>query len=283
MILTVRKAFGLPADPWSRLEAHTGDFRRIGEAVRAAAEASLFVSILGARGDGKTRAVRAACRAYRGSLRAIQPLRLTRERLHMGDIERALLRDLAPDEHPRRSAEARSEQCRRVLGRRSADSAILLILDDSHVMHHSTIRALKRLRELEWTGVSPLLGILLVGQADRARRLPEVGLRSDSLWCAGLSEEEAESAIAEAINVRREVIDEEARRLIAQSKHGRNWLDLQRMTDETLAAAQARGQRQAGEQAALDALRPDKRPAPDVKRAPIDAGTIERMLERRSA
>ena len=232
-----RQHFGLPVDPWAGSVMGTTDGARVGQIVDAAVKARAFVSVLGPRGAGKTSAVRAALHAHEGA-RVVEPLRLTRDKLHMGDIETAIVRDLS-DEAPRRSGEARSHQVRRILGGASRESRIVLVLDDSHVLHHSTLRSLKRLRELSWLGRSPLLGIVLVGQRDRTEALPEVGLRSDRLVMAGLSQAEVLSALDRAGY--RAVMDDLAISRLAAHERARNWLDLQALADECLAAACAAG------------------------------------------
>ncbi len=256
-----RKRVGLPADPWSRLHVDTADARRIEHTVAAAVNARLMVSVVGPRGAGKTHSVRRALRA--SGARAVEPLRLTRERLHMGDIESAIVRELAPDERPRRSGEARSHQVRRVLGRRAQHGSVVLVIDDAHVLHHQTIRALKRLRELSFMGVSPLLGVVLVGQQDRAGAIPEVGLRSDRVRLAGLAPEEAREALDAVLGAYR--IDPGARDLLAGSDRARTWLDLIRLADDCLAEAAARGEDRITSEGAYTVLHPGSRPAPDIE------------------
>ena len=237
MRIHARKHFGLPVDPWAKLELRTADAMRAAEMVEAAAEAQAMVSVLGPRGAGKTRAVRSALRAFK-NVKTVEPLRLTRERLHMGDIETAIVRELS-DEAPRRSGEARSHQVRRILGPESHRVRIVLVLDDSHVLHHSTLKGLKRLRELAWLNRSPLLGIVLVGQRDRAERLPEVGLRSDRTTLAGLSRDEIVCALDRAGYSA--VFADPALARISEHERARNWLDLQALADACLAAARAGG------------------------------------------
>ena len=193
MKIAHRRRFGLALDPWASLEIDTADALRVAEMVEATVEAQAFVSVLGPRGVGKTRAVRSAL-ARHERVRVVEPLRLTRERLHMGDIETAIVRDLS-DEAPRRSGEARSHQVRRTLGPASREARVVLVLDDSHVLHHATLRGLKRLRELAWLGRAPLIGIVLIGQRDRTEMVPEVGLRSDRMVMAGLTRMEVMCAL----------------------------------------------------------------------------------------
>ena len=237
MRIHTRVHFGLGVDPWAGMCMETADAMRVAEMVEAAIEAQAFVSVLGSRGIGKTRAVRAALRRHE-TVKVVEPLRLTRERLHMGDIETAIVRDLS-DETPRRSGEARSHQVRRILGPASREHRIVLVLDDSHVLHHSTLRGLKRLREFVWLNRSPLLGIVLVGQRDRTATLPEVGLRSDRTTLAGLSQAEVVCALDRTGYSA--VFADTAFSRLSSHECARNWLDLQTLADECLAVARAAG------------------------------------------
>ena len=165
----------------------------------------------------------------------VEPLRLDRERLHMGDIQAAIVRDVS-DESPRRSGEARSGQVRRVLG--AARGSVVLWIDDAHVLHHATLRGLKRLRELTWRGTGPLLGIVLTGQTDRVARVPEVGLRANRLACAGLAQPEARTAIGHALGG---LVEAAALDALAAAPAARNWLDLDALVDACLLEAAGRG------------------------------------------
>ena len=234
MILT-RLSFGLPADPWaSAPAAATADAVRVGHLVRAAAESRALVSIVGPRGAGKTFAVRAACRGLDAA--AVEPCRLDRDRLRIGDVATALVTALS-DERPRHGGEARSAQVRRLLGR--AGRPVLLVVDDAHALHASTLRALKRLRELSWRGRSPLLGVVLAGQTDAAGAVPETGLRTSVLTTAGLARAEAEAAISAAVGP---VCADGVAGRLAASPRARNWLDLARLVDECLVEAAALGE-----------------------------------------
>lgn len=237
MKIAHRRHFGLGLDPWASLEMDTADAKRAADMVGAAVGACAFVSVLGARGSGKTRAVRAALRTHAG-VRVVEPLRLTRERLHMGDIETAIVRDLS-DETPRRSGEARSHQVRRILGAASRAARIVLVLDDAHVLHHATLRGLKRLRELAWLGRAPLIGIVLIGQRDRTEMVPEVGLRSDRMVMAGLTRMEVMCALERAGY--RAVFEAGALSRLGGCARARRWLDLQALADACLGAAHAAG------------------------------------------
>lgn len=262
-----RKRVGLRADPWSRLHLDTADDRRIAQTASAAAEARLMVSIVGKRGSGKTHSARRALQAA-GAV-VVEPLRLRKEKLHIGDVEWALVSQLS-DERPKRSGEWRSQQVRRVVGMRSQQGSVVLLIDEAHTLHHQTLRALKRLRELEWFHVSPLLGIVLLGQADRVSSIPEVGLRSDHVQLAGLSATEAAEAVGAALGPRR--AEQAAVEALSASERARNWLDLQDLVDDCLAEAAVRGERTITVDGARAVLHPESRPAPDIEAAaPSDA------------
>ncbi len=233
MRVMARQSMGLPADPWRSVDLRTSDCIRVRQAVRAAVEAQLMVWIVGARGSGKSHAVRGALPP---GCRVIEPLRLERERLRIGDVERAIVRECS-DEPVRQSAEARSHQVRRILGAGARGRRHVLLIDDAHVLHAATLKALKRLRELAWRHVpAPLLGVILVGQADRGASLPEVGLRSDTMSMEGLDEAEAADGLRAALG---ESIEDDAVSLLAAQ--ARWWLDMMRLADDAIVAAAARG------------------------------------------
>lgn len=279
-ILT-RRHFGLPTDPWSGLVLETTDAVCATQMIQAAVDEKMMVSILGQRGSGKSRALRTALRGL--DVQVVEPLRLDRERLHLGDIEAAIVQELS-HESPRRSGEARSHQVRRVLGEASRSRPVLLLLDDAHLLHRNTLRGLKRLRELAWLNVSPLLGIVLLGQSDRAKEVPEVGLRSDTLTFVGLTQSEAAEALIQALNGRREVVEPEAVEALAASPWARNWLNLQAVADHCLAEALARGEDTITAATVGVVLGTEWRPAPDAQApaAPDDAAVTELLTTTRA-
>ena len=280
MRILTRTRFSLPPDPWSGLSLETTDVARAGEMIQAAVSAQMMVSILGQRGSGKTQALRKAL--HNLDVQFVEPLRLDRERLHLGDIETAIVQELSV-EAPRRSGEARSRQVRRVLGTASCNRPVVLVLDDAHLLNRNTLRGLKRLRELTWLGVSPLLGIVLLGQSDQAKEVPEVALRSDSLMFAGLTKAEAAKALIQALNRSRTVVEPEAVETLAASPWARNWLDLQSIADDCLAEAATRGEDTITTANVGVVLGTERRPAPDAQApaAPDDASVTELLQKNR--
>ena len=242
MKILTRQHFKLPADPWAGWTCATADQTRVADLIKAAVAGDLFVSIIGPRGSGKTQAARAALADCGAGARVVEPLRLTRDKLHMGDIETALIVSLA-DESPRRSGEARSRQARRVLGAASRNKKIALFIDDAHVLHSQTLRALKRLRELSFAGRAPLLSIVLAAQRDKTASIPEVGLRSDALTLGGLAKVEVEEALR-AAGLLDSAMTADGARLLAAAPAAGNWLDLRQLVDDCLFQALAAGARQ---------------------------------------
>ena len=272
MNILLRQHFGVAPDPWAADDVATADAVRIRHLVGAAARARLLVSIAGMRGAGKTRAVRGAVRAL--GVQLVEPLRLDRERLHLGDVQVALVRELS-DEAPRRSGEARSGQTRRLLGAAAARGAVLLWIDDAHLLHPSTIRGLKRLRELTWRGEGPLLGVVLTGQTDRTQHIPEVGLRSDRMTCAGLTADEARLAIERALG---DLVGRGEAVRLAGDARARNWLDLGALLDEALGETLARGEERVTPgcvEAVLGGT--PTAPAPKTMYAPSDESVAEAL------
>ena len=271
--LLTLSAWGLPPDPWP--ETETADFARIRSLVRAAAAARAWVSVHGPRGAGKTHAVRAALRGV-GGVQVAEPLRLDRERLHLGDLQRALVRDLS-DESPRCSGEARSAQARRLLGAAGRGPAVLWI-DDAHLLHHRTVVGLKRLRELSWRGrPAPLLGVVLTGQHDRTADLAEARLRSDRLRLSGLSRGEARAAAAAGLNGDgRRRIDDAALDALAAAPAARWWLDLRALAVDCLAEALRAGDAAVTADTVRAVLDPDP-PRPPAPAAPDDDALAARL------
>ena len=267
MKILTRQHFKLPVDPWAGWTCATADQTRVADLIKAAVAGDLFVSIIGPRGSGKTQAARHALANCGDGARVVEPLRLTRDKLHMGDIETALVVSLA-DESPRRSGEARSRQVRRILGAASRARKIVLFIDDAHVLHSQTLRALKRLRELSFAGRAPLLSVILAAQRDKTASIPEVGLRADALSMGGLAKVEVSAALRGA-GLLDGVLTHDAELALAAAPAAGNWLDLRQLVDDCLFQALAAGARQ------VDAVhvRAAMRAAPTASAAPAaDAG-----------
>ena len=219
--------WGLAPNPWARYLAPTGDGERVRAILSGVAREGALVTVTGPRGAGKTVAVREGL----NGVAVVEPLRLTRDKMLMGDIETAFIVELS-DESPRRSGEARSRQTIRIVG--SHHSPVVLWIDDAHVLHAQTVIAIKRLREASFAGRSPILGVVLSAQRDPAHRAPEVRLRSDYLELSGLSEAEIIGVLGKLFGDRIEPL---AREAIAHQPEARWWLDLRSILETAMARA----------------------------------------------
>lgn len=270
MNILIRRRFGLPPDPWRTVHVDTADARHVDTAVEVATGGAL-ANVVGCRGSGKTRALRRALR--RRAVSIVEPLRLDRERLHLGDVQVAIVRDLS-DERPRTSGEARSGQVRRLLAAASAVRPVLLVIDDAHCLHHQTVRGLKRLLELAHGVRSPLLGVVLLGQVDRAGAIPEVGLRAATVRLTGPQPAEIERAVTAALG---DVATPEAVQQLA-GRGAASWLDVQALVDDGLAAAAARGDTRLTDAAVAAARTPA--PPPAAHPAPPSDEAVAAALRR---
>ena len=225
--------FGLGANPWPP-HCATADARRVSLAIAGALADGSLVAITGERGIGKTHAVWQALDGTQCTL--IEPLRLDKENLHIGDIQRAIVTALS-DESPRHSGEARAGQVRRLL--RGARQPLLLI-DEAHCLHHQTLRAIKRLRELGARGrQGKVLPVILLGQCDPTAQVAEVALRTDVLPLTGISRADAGMVLKSALGA---VAEPAAIEQIVARDEARNWLELQRLAEQCLGAAMTAGE-----------------------------------------
>lgn len=252
-----RRAMGLPSDPWSNLHIPTADVHRVRDMVSSAIEDRGLVSIVGATGMGKTRAFRAALLERPGfdaERDLVRVRRLDRERRTIADVVTALYLHLGRPK-PRGGAEERDIDLRRVLGERvqvergRPSRPLVVMLDDAHLLHWRTIDALKGLREHDWMGASPLLGVVLLGQSDPLSSRKEIRQRADTLHLAGLAKAEAERAIDASVA---RALTAEARQVLATHAAGGTWNDLIESIDIALGIAQAEGH---GQVTQVDAIR----------------------------
>lgn len=257
-ILT-RLAMQLPADPWSPVRIHTADQARVDALVRAAIRTRdrsgrrtppALIQIIGERGAGKSSAVADALTRMETIDRNGQPeplhiihvQRLGKERVRIEDIEIAILTDLPrpATERIATRGEVRSRQLARCLGQADRTGPIIVILEETHRYHRSTVSALKSLREIKHGVDDRLCGIVMIGQRDALNSNAEIALRSDTMDMLGLLPAEIDSAIDQAIG---RTCDPEARAVFANTADCRNWLNLQDRIDQALGLAHAAGRR----------------------------------------
>jgi len=170
----------------------SADLKAVRTAVADCVKRNGWLAVVGPVGAGKTTSTRAALAAMPG-VRVVEPISLDRERTRIGHVLEACIDDLSEDERPRQSMEACSRQWRRLVGEASARERIVLLVEEAHRLHRSTLIAIKALREVGWAGRCPLVSVVLVGQVDlesRLRRVREVRLRVKRHTMQGLTQAE---------------------------------------------------------------------------------------------
>jgi DNA transposition AAA+ family ATPase len=169
------------------------EVKRVKREISACVGANGWTAVIGPTGVGKTTAVWAAL-AGMPEVKLIQPLQVYKEQMTVNAIIEAAIRDHGEEHEPMPSSrEARMRRFRRVVGELAQPGRVLLVLEEAHIVPHHVLSACKRLREIEWAGVRPILGVLLVGQpalAAKLRRMREVGLRCRQVSLTGLASAE---------------------------------------------------------------------------------------------
>lgn len=174
------KHFGLTRDPFLpfitkeseivMLESH---FFAL-EMMRAARETGQFTVITSEVGGGKTTVLgkfEAETKAMSDCL-IVKVRTRDMDRCTAKDILSACVYDLAGEhEKQKRGFEALSRQVESLLKKHhAAGKRIVLIIDEAQDLHTHTLKYLKRLWELR-DGLTPLMGIILIGQNELATRL----------------------------------------------------------------------------------------------------------------
>lgn len=237
--LLTLNALGFDGDPFSQV-FESSDLAKVRIGMNGVIKSTelKILQIAAPRGCGKSRAVNAVLPK---GVQVVQPCAPDKERLRIGAIEDSFIYDLS-DETPKRSAEARSRQVRKILGEASQRGPVVLVLEEIHATHHSTLRAVKRLLEHKWMGKGPLFTCVMVGQRDvlTAPGLDEIRLRSDTIWLSGLSEAESTDYIQRTVG---SAFDPDAIGAIAAMPEARNYLDLRAVLISAMEQAVAEGRR----------------------------------------
>jgi type II secretory pathway predicted ATPase ExeA len=230
---------GFNRNPFRHITYASADLARVRTTTEMTIADRALTVIAGPRGVGKTHAVTAALPNGAQIVRVLAP---DKERLRVGAIEDAMIYDLAPSESPKRSKEGRARQVRRILGEAAQRGPVVVVIEEAHALHSATLRSLKRLRELAWMGKSPLFSCLLIGQRDMlsGAGLDELKLRSDVIWCSGLSAAEAEDYARNTVG---RVFEDDAVTAVANAQAARNYLELQAALVAAMGHAAAEGRR----------------------------------------
>lgn len=151
------------------------DQRYIRESMYYAARYAGFVAVIGESGSGKStlrRDLVDRIRTNDDQVVVIQPQCIDKRALTAAHICDAIIDDLS-QERPKLSLEAKARQIHRILSDSSrAGNAHVLVIEEAHDLHISTLKYLKRFWELE-DGFQRLVGIILIGQPELGDRLDE--------------------------------------------------------------------------------------------------------------
>lgn len=245
--------FGYSKDPFESFRMETTDTQRIKRIVSMAIDSRAMISIIGARGYGKTGAIKAALDG-RENVVEVRILSSDIESIKIPDIlyEMVLALRTDPTEQPRRSRTVRAHQVRRLAGEavKTGKKNIVLILEESHRYHHQTLRSLKTLREMDYAGVAPLFTLIFAGQFDplKSPGVDEVRLRTDKIEMKGLTPMEVKRYIAETVgrcfeDDASEAISRLGRYVAANGEkcQVRNFLELQELLCELMDTALRHG------------------------------------------
>lgn len=179
LLPATKKAFDIRRDPFDELHSAddifiNADIRYVREAMHQVAMHDGFLAVIGESGAGKSTLRRDLEHRLEGSpVTVIQPYVLGMEDndtkgkpLKSEHIAEAILAEIAPDQTPRNSSQARWAQLHKALkASHTAGSRHLLIIEEAHSLSTPTIKHLKRYRELE-LGYTKLVSIILIGQPE---------------------------------------------------------------------------------------------------------------------
>jgi len=229
--------FGFDYNPFKEVNLKTSDSTRGQRILDLAIKGDEIVSMVGKRGSGKSRIVKAG--VTKSKARQVVVRSSDKLRLLISDIERAMILDLS-EETPKRGGEIRARQLRRILGEASQKEKIVLTIEEAHRLHGMTLRALKTLREMDWMGETELFAIVLIGQSDPMNKagVSEVRLRSDTVYLQGLTVNEIENYIKKTVG---RVFSSKAIKAVSLMPESENYLDLQSILLRLMGRALAEG------------------------------------------
>lgn len=183
-----KRAFQIFRDPFDDLQSVddmyvSPDIRYIRESMYQVARHDGFLAVVGESGAGKSTLRRDLINrlaAEGAPVLVIEPYVIAMEdkgekgkALRTAHIADAIVDTVAPLERPKSNPEARFRQMHRAL-KNSYESGFrhVLIIEEAHSMPTSTLKHLKRLRELE-SGFTKLISIILIGQTELMVKLSE--------------------------------------------------------------------------------------------------------------
>jgi len=143
------------------------EHRYIEAAMLDAARHAGFLAVIGEVGSGKSVIRRKVVEQLKrdGDVIVIFPQMIDKNRVNAASICDAIVMDLS-EQRPRQKLEDKTRQVHKLLLDRAKQGfRAVLIIEEAHDLHTSTLKYLKRFYELE-DGYRKLLGIILVGQTE---------------------------------------------------------------------------------------------------------------------
>lgn len=183
----ILKQFGLNRTPFplefdSEKEVYQDTSRPLVGMIVDTARHGGLLALIGDSGAGKTTLLNCAIEritSEQPQIRIVQVQGLLEEQttnnkpLNAKAITTAIIYSCST-ETPRMDVEARARQLRRILETIAKNKGeVLVIIDEAHLLHRQTIKALKRFWELQ-LGFKRLLRIVLVGQPELKAKLDEI-------------------------------------------------------------------------------------------------------------
>lgn len=219
-------AYGYRKNPFEQVRIRTGDGDILKRIFAMAVESNAMFSVVAPWGAGKTTAIEIASENVNAHI--VKLTSADKEKIGIHDIERRMIRKLRPAEPIARDRNDRADQVRRIVGEAGNEKPVILIIEESHCLHTTTLRALKRIREYEWRGKQNLFSIILIGQYDKLKtgNLEEIrlGIRSDTYKLKGLAPLEVIRYLGETVG---DNFEEEAVKAISELPMAKNFLELQ--------------------------------------------------------
>lgn len=189
--------FGLVEDPFDKSAVkseadvfQTASYKKTKKAMEIAITRRQFVAVWGQVGCGKTLLWTSLHESMsdKENVRIVKPLTLEKERLTIHNLEEAFIADLKAGRSDysaplRSSREARDRQVRDLLKLYDAEGiAVVLLIEEAHSIPMRTLKALKRLHEIQY-GFSQPLSIILLGQPELMEIRNDLRVREVSRRC----------------------------------------------------------------------------------------------------
>lgn len=143
-----------------------------------------FIAFVGHVGSGKTTIWKLVYDRLTatGRYRICLPYQIDRDQMRVGAIAETILRDLKVEGYPQ-SSEARWKAVMDALASAStAAKKVVLVIDEAHLLHTNTLKALKRVYELT-PGFQRFLSIILLGQMPLKSRFDSPAIEEVSRRC----------------------------------------------------------------------------------------------------